>query len=382
MKKIFLSVILFNIQQCFAQSDSSEAVKILQQLQYRYNNLQNLSYHSTAYSHNARGDGQESITTATVWLEGRPTDTIFGGVFHLKGSDKERTYDYYYDGQRSLEIDHRSHAVTIFNPYDFPNDERNPAKARTALTAFNTLFVKKELVQSLLEKRPVLKLKDTDLQWVITLIYPVNKFGQETTDTLVIQKAPLELLKTARQVLWNGSLYKYSCLLDNYVVNAQQNADSIALTATYAGYKIKEYKRREESASDTVVPRGKVAAGFTYSTFGGGTASLKNMRGKYVLLDFWETWCGYCIIALPKMKEIYNQYHTKGLEIIGVTTENEKQIEKIIRANQLPYLHAKGDKAILDNYNISGRPAYVLIDKDGKIITTRWEEIEKFLAAL
>ena len=129
---------------------------------------------------------------------------------------------------------------------------------------------------------------------------------------------------------------------------------------------------------------GKKAPGLTkVLTIGEGT-SLKKLKEKVVMLDFWAPWCGPCRRAFPEMKELYKEFKDQGFIIVGATNyypfyrdENEniqtisekdydKKLEEFKTRHELPwpFLVAK-DKVNRNNYGVSFIPTFFLIDKKG-----------------
>lgn len=211
-------------------------------------------------------------------------------------------------------------------------------------------------------------------------MYPPNSYNASTTFTLTIAEKSLQVVKIQSVVLFNGTRQIQTWEVSGVRKNSKANIVQQAKPAMFAGYRIsRPQPRKNEQYSYPLLD--KTAPAFSLESINGGSViSLAALSGKYIVLDFWETWCGYCIMAFPKMKSLYEKYRSKGVEIIGITTENENQVSKLIAANGLPYLHAKGDTAVLKNYQVSGRPHYVLIGPDGKVITgIDLERIEKIL---
>lgn len=138
----------------------------------------------------------------------------------------------------------------------------------------------------------------------------------------------------------------------------------------------KSYPGKEVSKALTemrAVNVGGTAPDFTLSTPDGKKLSLSSLRGKVVLLDFWASWCGPCLAEMPNVKKIYETYHSKGLEILGVSLD-EKQAAwvNMIEKKGLNWNHVsslKGWKCpVAARYNVTGIPRMYIIDKKGKII--------------
>ncbi|HEY5039501.1 MAG TPA: TlpA disulfide reductase family protein [bacterium] len=100
--------------------------------------------------------------------------------------------------------------------------------------------------------------------------------------------------------------------------------------------------------------------------------SLAQLKGKVVLLDFWATWCGPCRMEIPTLVKLYNDYHSKGLEVIGLSVEmNDNQpkeyFDKFIAGNQINYPVGLANMGTLRSYGINPIPTTFFIDKSGKI---------------
>lgn len=113
---------------------------------------------------------------------------------------------------------------------------------------------------------------------------------------------------------------------------------------------------------------GMPAPPFTLTDFNNNQVRLSDFNGKYVLLDFWEAWCGPCRMSMPHLEELYRQYHDKGFEIIAITKDNLQAAKRIMTDKKLSYINVVADEGIKMAYKINEIPQYYLIDPEGKII--------------
>lgn len=137
------------------------------------------------------------------------------------------------------------------------------------------------------------------------------------------------------------------------------------------------YSKRIENQLNVLkaVQLGQIAPNFIEKDTAGNDISLRAYRGKYVLIDFWASWCGPCRKENPAMVELYNEIKTKNLdfEIIGVAGDfvADRWKNAIIKDN-LPWINIsdlKGfDGKALKIYGIKSIPYTILLDREGKII--------------
>ena len=136
---------------------------------------------------------------------------------------------------------------------------------------------------------------------------------------------------------------------------------------------------------------GSMAMDFTQNDTLGKPVSLSAFRGKYVLLDFWASWCGPCRAENPTVVSAYAKYHRKGFEIIGVSLDRPGDKDKWLKAidaDKLTWTHVSDlqfwDNAVAKEYGVESIPQNFLIDPQGKIIAKglRGDELQKKLGEI
>lgn len=188
------------------------------------------------------------------------------------------------------------------------------------------------------------------------------------------QRASLELAFVTRfpdsYISWD-IISGNSLAIDPGVLGPQLEAISESFRNSTEG---KEIAGRLEATKHTWI--GSVAPDFTQPDVNGKKVKLSSFRGKYLLLEFWASWCGFCRLENPNLVRDYNKYKENGFTVLGVSLDNTAQKEKWIAAikeDGLPWTHVSDLKGSRENdviklYGIRGIPQNVLIDPQGIII--------------
>ncbi|MGA7839030.1 MAG: TlpA disulfide reductase family protein [Ignavibacteriaceae bacterium] len=128
------------------------------------------------------------------------------------------------------------------------------------------------------------------------------------------------------------------------------------------------------------------AMDFNAKTVSGNPISLKDLRGKYVYLDFWGSWCMPCREEIPGLKKLYEDYKDKSFIIIGIANDRAEKLKKFVKENNIswPQILEEKDKKIIYKYKISGYPTTFLINPAGTILykNLRFKELGDKLAKI
>ncbi len=116
---------------------------------------------------------------------------------------------------------------------------------------------------------------------------------------------------------------------------------------------------------------GSPSPSFTGTNIEGKQVSLEQLRGKYVYIDVWATWCGPCRGEIPHLKKLEEKYHGKDIHFVSLSCDQDKAAwEKMVKKDQMTgiQLHIGSGAKFMDEYVINGIPRFILLDRTGRIV--------------
>ncbi|MEO0731871.1 MAG: TlpA disulfide reductase family protein [Bacteroidota bacterium] len=205
----------------------------------------------------------------------------------------------------------------------------------------------------------------------------VEKIIEKDT-TLSILEGQLMVLTdiqspTIRQEQLNYALYNF----DVNVENPEAMRDRMLALAGHE--ETKEAINERYEVISRLQP-GAPSPTFDYENFTGGTTKLADLKGKYVYVDVWATWCGPCIQEIPHLKKVEEDFHDADIEFVSISIDelaSRDRWRNMIEKRELGGTQLLADKDwesdFIRSYGIRGIPHFILLDDEGNIVSAQAE---------
>lgn len=138
---------------------------------------------------------------------------------------------------------------------------------------------------------------------------------------------------------------------------------------------ITEISAYRKEAQDIAKMNNKPSPEFDYENHKGGKTKLSDLKGKYVYIDLWATWCGPCRGEIPYLQKVEEKYHGKNIEFVSISIDTPKdhdKWQKFVTDKQLGGIQLFSDNEwkseFVTSYNVTGIPRFILIDPKGNVV--------------
>ena len=340
--------------------------------------------------------GKKLLLMETPYISGQPVvlDSTFlkdKGAFALKGrANEESIYRLIIENGPELVLVNDNDKIEVnlnVNNYRNYTIEGSPASEslhklfedyRAKDSAILTTFKKIDSLKALPKQDSITEILQTknDQQ-----IKGLNDMLKNFINNATSPSVTLYALGIASQTIPGKEL---QTLADASVTKFPGNA---GLTKIKSMLAVKAPDQAANNSSENYNLLNKPAPDLTMNDINGKPVSISNFKGKYVLIDFWASWCGPCRQENPNVVAAYNKFKDKNFTILGVSLDEDKAAwQKAITKDNLTWTHMSDlkqwESAAVQTYVIEGIPFNVLVDPAGKIIANslRGEELTNKLA--
>jgi thiol-disulfide isomerase/thioredoxin len=216
------------------------------------------------------------------------------------------------------------------------------------------------------------------------LLQPLSQEDLQTLLSLHASPALMNILRDPATIAAPQAAAAYTARVEQQKVQALREAQLAEQAAADARLQQQQQQQqaslaKQSGAAGTPPETNGAYVGkpisLKFNSADGTAVDLDQMHGKVVLIDFWATWCGPCMMKVPSVVAAYNKYHGKGFEIVGISLDKSKDSMLKVTAQKgmtwPQYFDGKGwNNEISTRFNIRAIPSMWLVNKKGLVATT------------
>ncbi|MGQ2982978.1 TlpA family protein disulfide reductase [Flavobacterium sp.] len=198
------------------------------------------------------------------------------------------------------------------------------------------------------------------------LLAAFNRNNKELGDKMAVVTDPTERNK----------------LIDGLLAGMQKKLEDPALDPGFKSIIGQQVAQQRQQVAQMIGQAGKAdkfkgqpSPLFNYENFKGGTTKLESLKGKYVYVDIWATWCGPCRQQIPYLQQLEKDYHGKNIEFVSISIDEKKNYDKwrkMVEEKQLGGIQLIADNAwksaFVQAFGINSIPRFLLIDPKGNVL--------------
>jgi thiol-disulfide isomerase/thioredoxin len=156
---------------------------------------------------------------------------------------------------------------------------------------------------------------------------------------------------------------RYTFKMDDIRVNPALDADSFKIPQAYA--KVDSFMGGAAADQQSLI--GAAAPDFDGEGLDGKPIKLADFRGSVVVLDFWATWCGPCVAAIPHVQKLSEKFAGKPVTVLGINQDrgDKEKVSKFVTDKKITFRHFMDDGSVGQSYLVTGIPSTILIDAKG-----------------
>jgi len=367
-----LIVLLALIHICMMSDAQSDADILIYSYISKYQKFNSIDYGLT-FKIKSVFNTEYSVVRTKCRLIRDQNDSILGGYFYInKGIN-----DYYYLNGKLIEArsDDKNYLIESINDKDF-----NKTLGNIISFCFQIFFYNPEKIYDLVyESDGNLSVRDTVVNSIQSRVMDITLKDQPPTDKInyrfFISKADTILYRIESKIDVLGDFQHSIWEIDTIVFDKTTLQDlEHKLNAVLIEYKPLQPTTRPNIEKELPAETIEYLPHFEGEMFNNSKPfSIEELKGKLILIDFWYMSCAPCYKTIPYLRDFYNKYHSKGLEVIGLNpfdnSNSKKELLSIyIEKNGIDYPVILVNRSVADLFKVHAYPTMFLFDKSGNLI--------------